>query len=226
MITCPICKTIHYKASLRKLESDCHFLEIDGVNQHLIRYQCSTCDVIFGPEDMLNLEPHKLLKYYKDIYDTNYREMDDSTLELSLFHLLKPSKSGTYLNWGAGTNPTSKKAQAEGYTLLNYDPGMPDCLGYLNKESLPKTDGIISNNVLDHLQDPISDLLLMKSLLKPGGSMIHASDGFRYFLHFTKAHLFFFVGRSIEFISKAIDMPHTFISSGRGDIEIVQWHKI
>lgn len=223
MITCPICKTKYHKHDLKLLESDCHFLEIEGVNQHLIRYQCNVCDVIFGPEDMLNLKPEKLSKFYQDVYATNYREMDSSDFELSLLYMLHPDSSKTYINWGAGTSNTSEKAKAKGFSLLNYDPGMPDTLNYLSKETLPKADGIISNNVLDHLQDPIADLLFMKSLLNPGGSMIHASDGFRYALHFTKAHLFFFVGKSVDFISKAIGMSYTTIPAEKEGTDIVEW---
>lgn len=223
MITCPICKTEHVKSNLKKFESDCHFMEIENINQHLIRYQCNVCDVIFGPEDMLKLESEKLLKYYQDMYNLGRREMDDSALEFTLFKMLNPNKDGVYINWGAGTSNSSKMASDEGYTLLNYDPGMPDSLEYLSKNNLPKVDGIISNNVLDHLQDPISDMLLMKSLLNDGASMIHASDGFDYSIHYTKVHLFFFVGKSVEFISKEIGMAHTPITSPRGGVKIYQW---
>lgn len=91
-----------------------------------------------------------------------------------------------------------------------------------------RVDGIISHNVLDHLRNPVRDLLLMKSLLKPGGKMIHASDGFAYELHYTKFHLFFFVGKSMEYLTKAIDMEYERIVSRikwAGHLGIARWTK-
>lgn len=229
MTTCPICKNIINKESLKRLEADCLFAPIEEVNQHLIRYQCNICDVIFGSEEMLNLAPTKLTRAYQNVYASGYRENDASDFEFSLFQMLGPSKSGLYINWGSGTSSTSDKGNKEGYTLLNYDPGLPSMPNYSTREELQqligKIDGIISNNVLDHLQDPIKDLLFMKSLLKPNGSMIHASDGFRYGIDYTKFHLFFFVGKSVSFISDTIDMPHTFTASAVEGVDIVKWSK-
>ena len=230
MITCPICKTTHNKSDLRRLDSNCLFLKLEGVNQHLIRYQCKKCGVIFGSEEMLNLEPSKLSKYYQDIYNSGYREDDWSDFELYVFLKSNPNKDGVYVNWGAGTSSTSEKAKDLGYTLYNYDPGLPSSsfASYLTREYMTqnmrgKIDVIMSNNVLDHLQDPISDLLFMKSLLKDGGKMLHASDGFAYEMCHTKAHLFFFVGKSVDFISDAIGMKHRFIDANRSGMKIVEW---
>jgi hypothetical protein len=181
------------------------------------------CDVIFGSQEMLDLSSDRLSKFYQDIYNSGLREMDSSNLELSLLHFLNPIRSGTYINWGAGTSKTSILAKQQGYNLINYDPGIPDSSGYLSKGQLPKVDGIISNNVLDHLQNPIGDMLFMKSLLKENGSMIHASDGFEYNIHYTKGHLFFFVGKSVDFISKAIEMKYTFVPFHSPGTKITKW---
>ena len=214
MIICPICKSQSDEYHLKKLEDNCRFFPIAEVNQHLIRYQCNICDVIFGSKEMLNLSNEKLSKAYRDVYASGYRENDATSYEESLFYMLNPEKSGTYINWGAGTSSTSERVRQAGFNLLNYDPGIPNTT-YLNKEDIKniRVDGIISNNVLDHLQDPISDLLLMKSILKSNGTMIHASDGFEYIISYTKFHLFFFVGKSVDFISKSINMDHTFLPS-------------
>jgi len=230
MIICPICKSEHDEIKLKKLESDdCIFPPIENISQHIIRYQCSVCDVIFGSEEMLSLDKNKLIKAYQDIYASGYRENDATDFELSLLHLLQPNKSGIYINWGAGTSRTSIKAKDEGYSLLSYDPGMPDTFGYVTREQLTNVmvDGIISNNVLDHLQDPINELLFMKSLLKPACSMIHASDGFQYAVHYIKNHLFFFIGKSVQFISDAIGMEYSLTPSHGplSGVDIVRWIK-
>jgi len=225
MITCPICKNSNEQ--LRTLESNCMFLEIEGVNQHIIRYQCDSCDVIFGSEEMIGLEKDKLMKAYLDIYSSGYRECDSSSFEFLLFTLLRPTRDGVYINWGAGTSTTSEIANTHGFTLLNYDPGLPDSLNYLTKDKIStmSIDGIISNNVLDHLQDPINELSFMKSILKPGKSMIHGSDGFQYRIHWTKFHLYFFIGRSVQVMSDTIGMTHEFIPSFTTGVDIVKWNK-
>ena len=43
-----------------------------------------------------------------------------------------------------------------------------------------KFDGIMSNSVIEHLQNPIKELLIMKSILKPGACMIHSTDCYKY----------------------------------------------
>jgi Methyltransferase domain len=223
MLTCPICKTKYDRVDLKKFESDCIFSPIEGINQHLIRYQCLNCDVIFGPEDMLNLSASQLGKAYQDLYKSGNREGDSTHVEVSLFNRLNPTSNGTYVNWGAGTNHTSIEIAKQGYKLLNYDPGIPNNVtGYItiNEIKQSKFDGIFSNNVLDHLQDPVSDLMLMKSLLKPGAKMIHASDGFKYKIDFTKFHLYFFIGRSVQYLSQIIEMKMTFIPNIRFSNEI------
>lgn len=209
-VACPICKFVFSKDKpLNKLEADCRFFPISEVNQHLVRYQCCNCDVIFGSEEMINLPIDKLNKAYQDLYNSGHREGDTTHVEILLFEKLNPITSGVYINWGAGTNRTSIEVSKRGYKLLNYDPGIPNNVpGYVATDNLKnfQFDGIISNNVLDHLQKPINDLLLMKSLLKPGGKMLHASDGFRYRIDYTKFHLYFFVGRSVSYLAKSIDM--------------------
>ena len=102
---------------------------------------------------------------------------------------------------------------------------MPETDEYVTLDFLQgiKVDGIISNNVLDHLQDPVKDLLLMRSLLKPGASMIHGSDGFRYQVPFTKWHLYFFQGKSVEFLANSIGMKFEWIKSNNPGLDVIRF---
>jgi hypothetical protein len=110
MITCGLCHEMLDETKLKKFESNCIFRQYKNINQHLIRYQCSNCDVIFGPQDMLDLPPEELTEYYQLVYGGGYKEADSSNLEMLLLQYLNPTKHGIYLNFGAGTNPTSQKA--------------------------------------------------------------------------------------------------------------------
>jgi len=209
MITCPICKTEHEDNVLQELEIECRFRPIEGISQNMVRYQCSVCNVIFGPMDMLNLDPKKLTQAYLDIYSSGYHEANSTNLEFYLLTTLSPIPGQTFINFGGGgINTTSQRAKDElGVTLINYDPGFSLNISLPNQ----KIDGIISNNVLDHLQDPIKELLFMKSLLKEGACMTHCSDGFYYLVPFTKYHLYFFICESFNYVTKAINMNQELI---------------
>lgn len=136
-LVCPICSTQTDEAELKKLESDCHFGAIEGIDQHLVRHQCDRCEVIFGTQEMLSLPEEKLLQAYQDVYRAGYREADASRVEMELFAMLSPVKNGTYINWGSGTNSTHLKAKENDWTLLNYDPGIPnETPGYLTRDQL------------------------------------------------------------------------------------------
>ena len=67
-------------------------------------------------------------------------------------------------------------------------------------------DGIFSNNVLEHLANPIEEIKLMRKLLKPEGILLHATPCFEYLYEFTRFHLFFFLGRSREVLAEKTGM--------------------
>lgn len=192
-LKCPICFT---EGNFRSVETDCHFISIEGIDQHLVRYKCSSCDLVFGPLQMINLSKNDLKAAYEKMWQEGYREADSSDCEIRALKLLNPSPSGMYLNWGAGESTAAAKAKEIGFNLINYDPFINVSLS-LDKVDV-KYDGIISNNVIEHLQDPIDEFLKMKSLLKPGAKMIHMTDCYLYRVEYTKFHLFFFVGRSLK----------------------------
>jgi acyl dehydratase len=46
----------------------------------------------------------------------------------------------------------------------------------------------------------------MQALLKPGALMSHATPCFQYLYEYTRFHLFFFPGRSLEVLAEAADL--------------------
>jgi SAM-dependent methyltransferase len=208
-LQCKICDLNAPTEQFKTYESDCLFVQVSGINQHLVRHECPNCGVIFGPQDMLNLTKQQLIEAYHAVYNTGYRDCDSSEVELKALMTLNPKTDGVYLNWGAGTSTASDKAKLRGYTLINYDPFTPDITPNVKLDiSTNKYDGIISNNLLEHLQDPVSEMKLMKSLLKPGGEMVHITDCFMYCIEYTKYHLFFFQGKSLQTICDKIGMNY------------------
>ena len=67
-------------------------------------------------------------------------------------------------------------------------------------------DGLFSNNVLEHFREPAIELAYMRTLLKPGGLMAHATPCFEYRFEYTRFHLFFFLGRSRALLASQIGM--------------------
>ena len=69
-----------------------------------------------------------------------------------------------------------------------------------------KFDGVFSNNVLEHLPDPVSELKFMKSLLRDEKTdlMAHATPCFEYAYEYTRFHLVFYTGGSIASVARQI----------------------
>ena len=208
-LTCPICGHSAARKDYQTVSTMCKFS--GGL---LERFVCPECGVIFGPLKMMMLKPGQLAEEYRQSY-TTYSESDCTALEENIFRELNPVKDGVYLNYGAGAwNSTSEKLRQEGYTVYDYEPYAPaadrDNL-IRNPEQLRsmKFDGIFSNDLLEHLPDPVKELKFMSSMLKPGGCMIHGSGCYEYAFEYTRFHLFFFVGKSLEYISRDAGLKYS-----------------
>jgi len=196
-MSCPLC---HYQGESRKFGkfvANCIFE--GGI---LIRHQCPECDVIFGPEKMMGITEASLSRDYEWHYQI-FSEGDSTQQEVRAFHALKPKKNGVYLNWGAGAwSKAIDLLRQQGWNVYGYEPHA-SATGHgpyiiSSKEQLltMQFDGIFSNNVLEHLRYPVRELSEMRSLLKSGGKMSHATPCFEYLYEYTRFHLFFFLGRS------------------------------
>jgi SAM-dependent methyltransferase len=204
---CPICSFSGIQSSFKEYAGYCIFGGGD-----LIRFQCPNCDVIFGPDKMLSLSSHALSEEYKWHYRV-FSEGDSTELELRAFYAMQPKRDGVYLNWGSGTwSNTIEFLRSEGWNVYGYEPFSSqdryDKHLATDSKSLSQLnfDGIFSNNVLEHLSNPIDDILEMKKLLKPGGVLLHATPCFEYLYEYTRFHLFFFLGRSRNILADRTKM--------------------
>ncbi len=195
-LSCALCGHTAPVKAYGAIEAQCRF-----GGGRLLRYQCPECDVIFGPMKMLDLNTHELTQEYNWHYRL-FSEGDSTEQELRAFHSLQPRRDGCYLNFGAGAWSTSAKILlAEGWNVVSYEPTESAQVqtGLITRrEELAKLrfDGIYSNNVLEHLRHPISELRFLSSLLFPGGRMSHATPCYEYLYEYTRFHLFFYLGRS------------------------------
>ena len=115
---------------------------------------------------------------------------------------------GFFGKWGGGCwSPTLNQLRAEGYTVYNYEPFSchnKDSFLISDPEHLKtmRFDGIFSNNLLEHLPDPVGEILFMKTLLKNRDSlMLHSTPCFEYAYEYTRFHLIFFTGRALEYLA-------------------------
>lgn len=213
--SCPLCG----HESLAS-EFSAHITQCSFGGGILVRHQCPACDVIFGADKIFRLSESELSEEYEWHYRA-YSEGDSTQHEIRAFLSLNPSKDGIYLNYGAGAWSRSVQIlRAQGWNIVAFEPhGSASSDGEVISDwkilSTMKFDGLYSNNVLEHLRHPAEELARMKTLLKPGALMSHATPCFEYLYEYTRFHLFFFLGRSREILAhKAGLMICDFIMDG------------
>ena len=201
--TCPICGHVEPRTAYETKVSECRF-----GGGRLERYVCPDCGAIFGPLKMMRLSAEQLGEEYKQSYAV-YSESDCTLLEKLAFEALRPRKTGIYLNYGAGAwNRTTKDLRDAGYEVYDYEPYAPAetndwvIRSFSDLEKM-RFDGIFSNDLIEHLQNPVVDLKAMAKLLKNGGKMAHCSGCYEYAFEYTRFHLFFLTGNSLKRLSAA-----------------------
>lgn len=201
-LKCPICEFYSGRENFKPYVTRCIF----GGGK-LLRHECPGCGVIFGTQRMLALSPEALEQEYVEHYSC-YNEGNSTESEIRTFDYLNPKPEGVYLNFGCGKwSKSIEYARENGYQLFGFEPYAKDEKSeyIINDVELLKSmkfDGIISNDVLEHLRYPDKTLSFMSSLLKDNGLMIHTTHCYNYACEYTRFHLFFFTGNSLKIIAQ------------------------
>lgn len=199
-IQCELCGYTASGILFKNYYSNCMF-----GGGRLKRYQCPSCDVIFGPRKILDLTAEELSQEY-NLHYSAYEEGESKEREIRTFFSLNPSKSGIYLNYGSGSwSSTIPALRNEGWNILAYEPhssaAIRDwCISDINELQKIKFDGIFTNNVLEHFRNPVEELKKISGYLKSNGKMAHATPCFEYLYEFTRFHLYFYLGRSRRYM--------------------------
>ena len=205
---CPICGHAEARSNCETRVSMCQFG--GGI---LERYVCPDCGAIFGPLKMMALNQEQLAEEYRQNYSV-FSESDCTRLEKIAFEALKPSKQGVYLNFGAGAwNRTTRELRETGYQVYDFEPYAPVASSewvVKTREELAgrKFDGIFSNDLIEHLQNPVEDLKFMAGLLTSDGQMSHASGCYEYAFEYTRFHLFFLTGQSLGRLASSAGLSY------------------
>lgn len=198
---CPICKFDN--GGFKQIVAVCK-LPVWHYKHQLLRYQCPNCDVIFGPEEILSESKEEFGNRYQELYLSGYKEIESTDAELSIIKKLNLKEGQRCLNWGSGSvSSTASAAKTLGIILDCYEPFDPCAENVITKlDGAERYDAIISNNLMEHLQDPVSELILMSNRLQEGGVMIHKTPCWEYVYEWTEYHLFFFLGKSPEIMAR------------------------
>lgn len=195
-----ICYICEYSSTIfEKYISKCN-LPSWHYGKELLRYKCPNCGVIFGTLEMIHLSLNELKESYIKLYK-EYHESDSTARDIVVFNYLELKPGQTTINWGSGykTNIVNV-AKEQDITVIPYDPFMG------NSELTGKYDGIFSNNMMEHLQNPVAELKKMKGYLKDDGVMIHKTPCWKYCYTQTEYHLYFFEGKSVEIMAEKVGL--------------------
>lgn len=203
ILTCKICGFSQERGKYETKETDCIF---NG--GHLVRYVCPECGVVFGPTKFLAQGPKDIDEDYW-VHYLGFSEGDSSYKEERAFFMLKPDKEKVYLNYGCGHwSESLQNLRKQGYNVYGYEPYAPDIDNpYMitNKEQLEKMrfDGIYSNDVLEHMINPVEDLKFMRNILLNSQSLMsHCTGCYNYKYEYTRFHTFFYLGDSVKIMSE------------------------
>lgn len=171
----------------------------------LERYECPTCDCVFGSQKFLDLGEDLIALEYRLLY-SRYVEGDSTANEIRTFRSLRPEKDRPYVNWGSGAwNRTIAQLRGEGWNLWGYEPSAPANAPFVagDKAQLPAPlAGVMSNNVIEHFLDPVAQFQEFHKLLADGGRMVHSSPCFEYSYEFSRFHTLFLLGRSADVLAE------------------------
>lgn len=199
-LSCVVCGHEEPHARLKTDQSVCRF---NG--GRLERYHCPVCAALFGPMKMLDMTPGELASEYAILY-ASYSEGDTGADTIRSFLSMEPESGPVYLDWGCGWwSDAVRDLRGQGWNVWGYEPtpGGPKPhvvtdFGHI----APGVAGIFSNNVIEHLQDPVAEFLRMRSLMHDGGKMAHSSPCYEALYRDTRFHTVFFLEDSISILAE------------------------
>jgi SAM-dependent methyltransferase len=197
------CKVCGFSGSLDKYQI--HRVRDIFHAGELVRYQCPTCDVIFGDLRFLGLPRDVIGEDYTDLY-SYYREGDTTQYLLYVFnHYCNPDINSTYLDYACGQwNTHIDILRQRGYKIRGYDKYVSS----IEVKTPPDVqyDCVFTSNFIEHVIDPYADLKEVVDLVKPGGLFVAITACFEYEYAFTHYHTFFFLGRSISYLEQGLGL--------------------
>jgi hypothetical protein len=153
-------------------------------------------------------DDNELAQELRELYSV-YSEGDTTEAEIEAFRALNPTLDGTYLNYGSGQwSRAIEVLRSQGYQIFGFESyvGNPDDQYIIRDFDVLRKmrfDGIMTHNLMEHLRYPDQTLSLLKGLLTSDSAlMAHSTPCFRYEIEYTRFHLFFYTGRSLQVVAQ------------------------
>lgn len=198
-LTCVVCGHEECHASLMKHRAVCRF---NG--GHLERYHCPECSALFGPMKMLDMTAGELATEYSILY-ASYSEGDTSKETVRSFMSMNPEVGPVYLDWGCGWwSDAVHDLREQGWNAWGYEPTQGGPKPYVVTDYshiAPGVAGIFSNNVIEHLQNPVEEFHKMRRLMNAGSKMAHSSPCYEALYLDTRFHTVFLLEESIRVLA-------------------------
>ena len=213
---CPCCTATLAVKEIKRVSAVCYFTGFE-----LNRVVCPECGLIFGPLPLIECLPNELTELYELLYQF-YQEGDTRASQEKTFYLLNPSHNGRYLNyacgdWSLGIN----RLRDLKWRIWGFEPFMnatPNDSIIRRRELLDSPyDGMMTNNYIEHVQNPLEFFMMCKALIGPHGVMAHASTCYGYRIEHSPFHLYFYSEESIKRIAHRADLEIQW--SGSTDLE-------
>jgi hypothetical protein len=192
---CPICDRAELREALETRVDRCRF-----GGGRLERYVCPGCGCVYGPAKYRDLGADFIDADYSLLY-ADYSEADSTESEIRAFRSIDPRIGGLYLNWGCGRwSQAIPRLRAQGYDVWGYEPtALPEMSAFVisqRDQISARFEGIFSNNVIEHMLQPVQEFRYFHSILTSGARMAHASPCYRYDYAFSRFHVIFLTGDS------------------------------
>lgn len=167
-------------------------------------YKCNKCEsIILDAMAYLNRKEEKsrYKEHNNDVEDEKYQGFVSPIVRKVLSDYSKEDKG---LDFGSGTGPViTKLLRDQDYNIKIYDPFFAN-----NPEVLEeKYDYIVCCEVIEHFHNPRKEFELLKSLLKPGGSLYIMTSIYSEDIEFKDwgykndiTHVFFYHKKALEWI--------------------------
>ena len=145
---------------------------------------------------------------YKDVY-SYYSEGNTTPYIKHTLDVINLGKDKTYLDYACGkSNNTLNVLNDNGYNVYGYDAYVtmdhPKFISIIDK--CEKYDLVYSNNFIEHVINPFEDLQKLLDLLNINGKLVLISSCWEYCIEYTHYHTFFFLGRSVEYLCKKLNI--------------------
>ncbi|MBS4030560.1 MAG: class I SAM-dependent methyltransferase [Clostridiales bacterium] len=172
--------------------------------KHKKYYKCCNCSsILLDAEAYLSkeLEQKEYEEHNNNVNDIRYQEF---VAPITTVIQNKFNKEHAGLDFGAGTGPViTKILRDSGFNIELYDPFFWNNPALLNK----KYDYIACCEVIEHFRNPFKEFGLLRSLLKPNGSLYCMTKIYTENIEFQKwhykndpTHVFFYHEKAIAWI--------------------------